>query len=68
LHPDDAGRLAVAEGDEVDLALGEATTLSLPVRFIPGLARGVAGLPVGLPGLPGLDLPAPARISRRAAP
>ena len=68
LHPDDAGRLAVAEGDEVDLALGQATTLSLPVRFIPGLARGVAGLPVGLPGLPGLDLPAPARISRRAAP
>ena len=67
LHPDDAGRLAVADGDEVDLALGTAT-LSLPVRLIPGLVRGVAGLPVGLPGLPGLDLPAPGRISRRAAP
>jgi NADH-quinone oxidoreductase subunit G len=68
LHPDDASRLALAEGDEVDLALGEGTTLSLTVRLIPGLARGVSGVPAGLPGLPGLDLPAPGRISRGATP
>jgi NADH-quinone oxidoreductase subunit G len=67
LHPDDANRLSLAEGDEVDLALGE-TTLPLTVRLILGLARGVAGVPAGLPGLPGLDLPAPGRISRGVAP
>jgi NADH-quinone oxidoreductase subunit G len=67
LHPDDASRLSVAEGDKVDLALGEGT-FSLPVRLIESLARGVAGLPVGLPGLPGLDLPAPGKISRGSTP
>jgi NADH-quinone oxidoreductase subunit G len=51
LHPADAGRLGVAAGQEVDLlALG--TAHRLPVRILPSLAEGLAGLPAGLPGIP----------------
>jgi hypothetical protein len=32
--------------------------LSLPVVLAPSLARGLVGLPVGLAGIPVLDLPA----------
>ena len=36
--------------------------LSLPVRIDDSLPEGLAGLPVGLPGLPFLDLPAELEI------
>jgi len=53
----DAERLGWAENREVTVVVGEAT-LHLPVRRSPHLPPGVAALPAGLPGLPGLPLPA----------
>lgn len=54
LNPEDAH----AFGSQVEL-LGR----TLPVKTVPSLPKGVAGLPSGLPGLEGLELPLWARIS-----
>jgi NADH-quinone oxidoreductase subunit G len=51
LAPEDATRLGLTEGEEVELA----TDVWLPVKFVPGLAAGVAGVPAGLPDLPFLE-------------
>ena len=51
---------ARALGPEVEL-LGH----TFPVKPFPSLPRGVAGLPSGLPGMEGLDLPLWARVSRK---
>ncbi len=56
LSPEDAALLGLDEGDLMVLKLDRS--YELPLRIIPGLAQGVAGLPVGLPGLKGIDLPA----------
>jgi NADH-quinone oxidoreductase subunit G len=50
-------------GTEVEVECG-GTALRLPVRLLPELPEGVAGLPSGLPGLPFLELPAWGRIRR----
>lgn len=51
LHPADAARLAVAEGQEVEFsAFGVA--YRFPVRILPSLAEGLVGPPAGLPGVP----------------
>ena len=55
LHPEDAG--ALAEGDEAILELPDGTE-HLPVRLGEDLPRGIAGLPVGLPGVAYHALPA----------
>ncbi len=47
----DAARLQVTEGDQVDVPFGTHTQ-RLPVRLSPALPEGVAGVPVGLPGMP----------------
>jgi NADH-quinone oxidoreductase subunit G len=47
LNPDDVTRLQVREGDELELCLGGTAWLV-----------GLAGYPAGLPGLPGIALPA----------
>ena len=52
----DAGRLGVAEGEAIELQVGE-TRLRLTVRLSTSLAPGVAGLPAGLPGLPFVPMP-----------
>jgi NADH-quinone oxidoreductase subunit G len=58
LRPDDAARLGVTPGEAVELRLA-GSSYRLPVRLRPALARGVAGLPAGLPGLQGvITLPA----------
>jgi NADH-quinone oxidoreductase subunit G len=57
LHPEDALALGMAEGDVARVALGDLI-LELCVKIVPSLPRKVAGLPVGLPGAPVLDLPA----------
>jgi NADH-quinone oxidoreductase subunit G len=57
LHPEDASALGMAEGDTAKAALGDSV-LELCVKILPSLPRKVAGLPVGLPGAPVLDLPA----------
>jgi NADH-quinone oxidoreductase subunit G len=49
----DSRALGLRDGDGMDVELEEGLR-RLPLRVDTGLARGVAGLPVGLPGLPGL--------------
>ncbi|PWB77322.1 MAG: NADH-quinone oxidoreductase subunit G, partial [Candidatus Methylomirabilota bacterium] len=63
MNPDDAAALDVGSGEEVDLVLGEAAH-RLPVILRPLLPVGLAGLPVGLPGLTGIDLPVWGRVSK----
>jgi NADH-quinone oxidoreductase subunit G len=63
LNADDAAELGTAAGEEVEVAWNSRRH-RLPVRLMPSLPRRVAGMPVGLPGWPGLDLPACGRIFR----
>ncbi|HEY3396503.1 MAG TPA: NADH-quinone oxidoreductase subunit NuoG [Armatimonadota bacterium] len=65
LNPNDARALPVAEGDLVELEVG-GLTLQYPARLLNSLPAGLAGFPVGLPGMPGLDLPEWGRV--RCAP
>jgi len=53
----------LAEGEDVEVYCAGAT-FRLPVRIRPDLPRGVAGLPVGVRPITGLDLPAWGRIVR----
>ena len=53
----DAAALQVGPGDTVACTLA-GTTHRLPVQVDPGLPRGIAGLPVGLPAFRGMALPA----------
>lgn len=57
LHRDDAARLEVGPGEEVQFHLA-GRTYRLPVRLDLDVPIGVAGLPAGLPTLQGLELPA----------
>ncbi len=57
LNEGDARRLGVAAGQEVALLLG-GEQQRLPVVLNLSLPAGVAGLPAGLPGLAGIELPA----------
>jgi NADH-quinone oxidoreductase subunit G len=56
LHPDDGKALGTNEGDTVAI-IADDRKMRLPVRLMPGLAKKVAGLPVGVPGIPVLNLP-----------
>ena len=60
LGPRDAERWGTYEGRPLCVLLHGADELhlSLPVRIVASLPEGVAGLPVGLPHQPFLDLPA----------
>ncbi len=66
LNPDDAGGRGLAEGDEADVTLN-GKTHCLPVRVDSSLPRGIAGLPVGLPSLTGVSLPARGRVLKAAS-
>ncbi|MGH8802469.1 MAG: NADH-quinone oxidoreductase subunit NuoG, partial [Casimicrobiaceae bacterium] len=66
LNADDAGELGLSAGDMAQLHL-DNTEHDLPVRLEPGLQRGIAGLPVGLPGAVVVPLPALARVKRGGA-
>ena len=57
LHPDDACALDLTEGALVRVSL-DGRELVLPLRIEADLPPGLATLPVGLPELTGLDLPA----------
>ncbi|NJD68171.1 MAG: NADH-quinone oxidoreductase subunit G [Candidatus Methylomirabilota bacterium] len=61
LNPTDAVALDAGPGEEVNLVLGEVG-YRLPVILNASLPVGLAGLPVGVPGLIGIDLPAWGRI------
>lgn len=57
LAPGDSTDLGLEQGDLVKVEIhGEA--MQLPVKVVPGLPRGVAGLPVGLQGMAWVELPA----------
>ncbi len=66
LSPADADRLGVAAGEQVQIVL-EGGRLHLPVRIISGLPRQTAGLPVGLPQMPYLPMPAMGWLARTDA-
>jgi NADH-quinone oxidoreductase subunit G len=61
MHPEDAARLGVTEGGEVNVE-GQR----VPVKVDPGLARGCAGITAGMAPFEGLRLPAWSRITRAA--
>jgi NADH-quinone oxidoreductase subunit G len=63
LNAADAAEIGTAAGEEVDVRWSSRSH-RLPVRLMPSLPRRVAGMPVGLPGWPLLDLPAYGRILR----
>lgn len=65
LHPDDAAEMGLTDGAEAQLHLRDATHRFL-VRLQVGLPRGVAGLPVGIDGLEGIDIPATGRVAKVA--
>ena len=56
LHPDDAARIGVAEGDLLELA-GDSLTERLPVKIHPTLVAGLAGVPDGLSKVSATSLP-----------
>jgi NADH-quinone oxidoreductase subunit G len=61
LNAEDAAELQIAAGEQVEVEW-DSRRHRLPVRLMPSLPRRVAGMPVGLPGWPGLNLPACGRI------
>ncbi len=64
LSPEDARMLGLTEGDVTEVTL-HGHDLVLPVAVRAALPKGVAGLPVGLPGTEPVDLPAWGVIARR---
>lgn len=65
LSPEDARALGLTEGDTAEITL-DTHSLSLTVAVHAALPAGVAGLPVGLPGMEPVELPAWGVIARRA--
>jgi NADH-quinone oxidoreductase subunit G len=53
LHPDDAAKLSVAEGDMLSFQI-DATTYTLPAKLDEGVARSVAIIPAGYPETAGI--------------
>ena len=66
LSPDEAHAAGFVAGQRLTVSLPEGTR-GLPLRLLDGLARGVAGLPVGLPDLPYAALPAFATLAAEQA-
>jgi NADH-quinone oxidoreductase subunit G len=56
LNAEDAKHLGVEAGEQIKIKLDGATH-SLPVKIKAELPLGIAGLPIGLPGLAGISLP-----------
>ena len=67
LNPDDAAALDLGAGDIAQLHLGTIEH-RLPVRLEPSLQHGIAGLPVGLPGIGAVVLPAAGRVKKEETP
>jgi NADH-quinone oxidoreductase subunit G len=56
LSPKEATKLHVADGEVIEISI-DGTGCPLPVKFMPTLPAGLAGLPAGLPGLGGMTPP-----------
>jgi len=67
LNEEDAERLEVREGEWVQLWLPWMDA-RLRCVLVPSLVSGTAGVPVGLPGVPFVSLPARARLARAEGP
>lgn len=65
ISPEDAHALGVAASDMMRVRIGE-TALNLTVRILDSVAPGTAGMPVHLPTLPTLSLPAWAQLGKEA--
>jgi NADH-quinone oxidoreductase subunit G len=63
LHPEDAAALNLAEGADAEIHIS-GSAQHLPVRLDAGIARGLAGIPAGLPQTKGLQLPAWSKIAK----
>ncbi len=66
LHAEEARERALADGDAVAVTI-DGTSIIAPLRTSATMARGVVGVPSGLPGAPYLHLPASAEIAPGAA-
>lgn len=66
LNLDDANALHVKEGEEVQVALDETPRI-LPVKVFASLPGRVAVLPIGVPGLEYVDLPAWGTFERQGS-
>jgi NADH-quinone oxidoreductase subunit G len=65
LNSQDAAELGLAAGNSAQLQLDrKGTVYTVPVLLRAELQRGVAGLPVGLPGLAGIALPAWGKVTK----
>ena len=67
LGEEEVRSLGAAEGRIVTLQLAGAAH-RLPVRLVPELPRGLALLPIGLPGLDWAELPAWGRVLPEGPP
>ncbi len=67
MNEEDAEQLDVREGDWLHLWLPWMDA-RLPLALVPSLVSGTAGVPVGLPGVPYISLPAHARLARAEGP
>ncbi|MDE0184237.1 MAG: NADH-quinone oxidoreductase subunit NuoG [Candidatus Poribacteria bacterium] len=63
LNPNAAASLQVRDGEVVEITL-DGVAQRLPAKISPELPEGTAGLPVGLPGLCGVTLPAWSRVKK----
>ena len=63
MNPEDASRLRIEEGEKVELSISGATCI-VPVKKRTSLPRGIAGLPVGLPGIEKFALPEWGRVGK----
>ena len=65
LGPEDAALLGLDGGQQASLSL-DGRSYALPVVIHPGVPVGVAMVPAGLPGLPGVTLPSWGKLSVEA--
>ncbi len=63
LNPSDAEKLQIKEGDGVKITVG-AAVVRLPAVINVSLPAGIAGLPVGLPGVPDMLLPGAGKVEK----
>jgi NADH-quinone oxidoreductase subunit G len=63
VNPRDAEKLEIGDGSEIELTCGN-TKLQIPVKLNEHLPEGNIGYPVGLPGMPHLDIPGYAKIRK----
>ena len=67
LNAEDARRLRVDAGEQITIK-HDSAAYSLPAKIKAELPPGIAGLPVGLPGLAGISLPIRSALEREHKP